>query len=114
LPHYGGSNNNNGPAANATIGLTTFGHHGAALGQTTIGNAGNVADTSVLGQSISYTLSRQGGQRPSAVHYSQDDYYVSFFGVCNNCSATRDQCYDFKKSRSVEKSSVLAQSTYSQ
>jgi len=71
---------------NATIGLTTFGHHGATLGQTTfcettIGAAGSgsqkvSADTSVLGQSISYTLSRQNVPRQT-VDYSQEDYYVS-------------------------------------
>jgi len=77
---------------NATIGLTTFGQqqqqqqlqHGTTLGQTsfcetTIGGATKIgstiakADTSVLGQSISYTLSRQ------TVDYSPENYYVSIF-----------------------------------
>jgi hypothetical protein len=80
LPHYNNGNVNS-QAANSAIGLSTFGHHPATLAQTTIGSVGiaNVAaDTSVLGQSISYSLSRQNAPRQTMMDYSSPEaYYVS-------------------------------------
>ena len=82
LPHYNNNNSNNNAAIHhvTSLGHTTFCE--TAIGATTNGLsamsiAAQKADTSVVGQSISYTLSRQNVPRQN-VDYSPDSYYVSF------------------------------------